>query len=74
MAYRVYRARFARNSRLSPRFYLQRSFGITTDSPPSANFFLSIRGIPCALLARPSLVTLVHCLVMQFCITIEFEA
>src|SRR5437868_11942964 len=70
-AYRVYCAHFARNSRLSPRFYLQKSFGITTDSPPSPKFFLSsIREIPCALLARHSLVPLLHCLVMQFYITI----
>jgi hypothetical protein len=38
-AYRVYRAHFERNSRLFPRFYLQRAFGITTDSPPSPRFF-----------------------------------
>ena len=38
---RVYRAHFARNSRLRPRFYLPRSVGITTDSPPSPTFFLS---------------------------------
>jgi len=64
-------AHFARNSRLSLRFYLQRSFGITTDFPPSPKFFLS--SIVKYLVHFPSLAP-VHCLVMQFCITIKFEA